>query len=70
MPAPIRPEIAEPMKGIARTIAGCLPPTHGFCLLIFDFGQGGHTSYMSNAKREDMLRLLREFIVMLERDTV
>jgi diaminopimelate decarboxylase len=33
----------------------------GFALLLFDFGGGGHLTYVSNANREDMLRAIAEF---------
>jgi hypothetical protein len=35
---------------------------YGFALLIFDFGIGGDLFYTSNAQREDMVRLMQEFI--------
>ena len=34
----------------------------GFLLLVFDFGEGGTTSYISNAQRDDAMALLREFL--------
>lgn len=36
-------------------------PGAGFCLMLFDFGGGGNLSYMCNAKREDMIKVLAEF---------
>ena len=33
----------------------------GFCLLLFDFGEGGNCTYVSNADRADMRAALREF---------
>jgi hypothetical protein len=35
---------------------------YGFALMIFDFGKGGDLFYTSNAQREDMVRLMQEFI--------
>lgn len=35
---------------------------YGFALLLFDFGEGGDLFYTSNAQREDMVRLMQEFI--------
>lgn len=34
----------------------------GFGLFLFDFGPGGAMFWMSNADRQDMSRLLREFL--------
>lgn len=36
-------------------------PGTGFCLMLFDFGEGGALSYMSNGNREDMIKVLAEF---------
>lgn len=33
----------------------------GFCLLMFDFGEGGHMTYMSSGDRADMIDALGEF---------
>ena len=35
---------------------------YGFALLLFDFGEGGDLFYTSNAEREDIVRLMQEFI--------
>jgi hypothetical protein len=35
----------------------------GFAVLAFEFGSGGNIGYASNAKREDMLEALEEFII-------
>lgn len=34
----------------------------GFALLVFDFGGKGNLAWISNAKREDMLKALQEFM--------
>lgn len=41
----------------------------GFALLVFDFGAGGFLTWMSNANREDMIRVLREFTEKLQSHT-
>jgi hypothetical protein len=39
----------------------------GFCLLVFDFGEGpGRANYISNAKREDIVVLLKEQLTRWE----
>lgn len=37
-------------------------PPLGFMFMVFDFGEGGFLSYISNAKREDVIKTLEEFI--------
>lgn len=32
----------------------------GFCLMMFTFGEGGWSTYLSNADPEDMIKALRE----------
>lgn len=59
---PIRPEVAGAMKLIGNSIRDALPKSHGFALFVFDFGDAGHTSYISTGQREDVVKLLREFI--------
>lgn len=44
-------------------------PPMGFALWIFDFGDGGFLSYVSNARREDMIKMLREHLKRLEENT-
>lgn len=44
-------------------------PPMGFALWIFDFGDTGFLSYISNARREDMIKLLREHLKRLEETT-
>ncbi|WP_322092844.1 hypothetical protein [Paraburkholderia bannensis] len=65
----VRPEITadlrNSMNGIGD-ILGAVFEGHGFALLVFDFGPGGTMNYISNAKREDMLIALREFIASHE----
>jgi hypothetical protein len=57
------PQIESDLKKIGKTIADVLPDGWGFTLFIFSFGEDGNTFYLSNAKREDMLKALVEFIM-------
>lgn len=41
-------------------------PPLGFMLMVFDFGEGGFLSYVSNAQRADMVKVLREQADRLE----
>ena len=54
--------IEQNLKDIGRGIADTLPEGWGFTLLIFSFGEGGSTFYLSNAKRGDMMQALKEFL--------
>lgn len=56
------PEHRAAGRRLADVISEALHAGTGFALLIFDFGEGGNLSYISNAQREDMLRAMREFI--------
>lgn len=38
----------------------------GFALVLFDFGERGHMSYISNGHREGMVSLLKEWLAKLE----
>lgn len=54
-------------RDIGRLIQGAMPGTGvGFALLMFDFGGGGHLTYVSNAQREDMIKALYECIANLQ----
>ncbi len=58
----MQPEVKASGEHLAEVISDMIPPSHGFALLIFDMGEGGHISYISNARREDMLEAMAEFI--------
>jgi len=55
-------ELEDDCRAIGRTIQGGLPETVGFVLFLFDFGEGGHMTWISNANRDDMMLALREFM--------
>lgn len=44
-------------------------PPMGFAVLVFDFGPGGFCAHGSNARREDLVKLLREHADRLEAGT-
>lgn len=56
------PDLEAHAKRIARSITDALPEGVGFALLIFDFGEHGHLTWLSNADRQDMIRALHEFM--------
>lgn len=57
---PIQAKHLEMMRAMAGLLDKAFPD-HGFCLMVFDFGEGGTMNYISNAKRADMLKALDEF---------
>lgn len=61
------PELARLMQELGSKLHTFMPPNVGFTLLIFEFGQGGgDLFYISDAKRDDMIRTMRECIVKME----
>jgi hypothetical protein len=70
---PIQEEYQASMRVLAKVLDDYLNPDGekktGFALLVFPFGQpnGKHrANYISNARREDMLDSMREFIARNE----
>lgn len=64
-------QVEETCRQMGRVIGKAIDAEYGrhqvgFCLLLFDFGEHGHLTYLSNAERETMVRALREFITMLQ----
>ena len=59
-------ELHEKMRELAtnigRVIGGEMPKGWGFALFIFEFGEGKDMHYISNARRDDMVTTLMEFI--------
>lgn len=47
-------------RAIGRLIGGGLPAGVGFGLLLFDFGEGGNLTWISNGSREEMIKALRD----------
>ena len=53
-------------RAIGTLIGGSLPPGVGFALMLFDFGDGGNLTYLSNANRGQLVTQLRECADVLE----
>ena len=60
------PEVKASGESLAKIIDAALPPGHGFALLIFEFGEKGQLSYISNAQRDDMIATMKDFIAIHE----
>jgi hypothetical protein len=56
------PEVEAKLKKWGRIIAKDLPQPYGFTLFFFTFGEGGNMFYLSNARRQEMIQTMREFI--------
>lgn len=50
------------LREMGNRLRAACPTELGFSLLIFTFGPDGSMFYTSNAKREDMIRAMQEFI--------
>lgn len=59
---PIDPKAHKIMNDLAKLIGTVTPAGMGFALLMFEFGPDGRMNYISNARRADMLRALKEFV--------
>jgi hypothetical protein len=59
VPKPLA-EIEQSARELGKVIGGVLPDGVGFLLVLYDYGTGGHMSYMSNGRREDCIKLLAE----------
>jgi hypothetical protein len=63
---PIPSDLKEVMNDIAETLALVIGEHADnpscFLLMIFDIGENGTMSYISNAHRDDVLKLMEEFI--------
>lgn len=64
---------ADVLQGIAKGIDGTLnmgktgeDRTTGFCLLVFGMGRAGVSNYVTNAKREDVIKALGDTVERLK----
>jgi len=58
---------AQWMRNMANRITKRLPGGWGFVLVVFPFGEMGIGNYISNARRKEMIKGLRELADRLER---
>ena len=59
---PVPDKVKNTLRKLGKIIGKSLPEGWGFTLLIFEFGEGGTLTYLSNADREDVLATMQEFI--------
>lgn len=56
-------------REVARLIRDRLRPGVGFALFLYDFGPKGALAYVANGDREDIAKVLREFLEQWEKGT-
>jgi hypothetical protein len=63
-----RAAIERLCSDLGQELGNACPPGQGFLLLLFDFGTGLDESmaYVSNAQRQDIVKMLRELARKLE----
>ena len=63
------PEIETTLKEIGAILGeACKPTNYGFALFLYEFGQGGGMFYIANGARDDVLKMLTEFMDREKRD--
>lgn len=65
---PIPEKIRKTANEIAVKLHSALPPGIGFALLLFDLGEGGNMSYISDAERVSMIAAMKELIQNMEKE--
>jgi hypothetical protein len=58
------------LRDFGRALKETVPPGMGFTLFIFDYGTDadpGNMFYLSSARREDMIKSMKEFIAKMEK---
>nr|WP_321357201.1 hypothetical protein [uncultured Draconibacterium sp.] len=51
---------AKAMQQMGERVKALLPSDFGYAILVFPFNNPGVSNYISNARREDMVKMLRE----------
>lgn len=63
---PVEPQHVAAMNAVAKVLSEAFKP-YGFALLVFPMDDDkGRMNYISNARREDMLVAMKEFIAANE----
>jgi hypothetical protein len=56
------PEVESKLRELSEHIGARLPEGWGFTLLLFSYGPDGNLFYMSSAEREDVVKVMKEWI--------
>jgi len=66
--------IQAKMQGIGSAVDRMFnetgPRTMGFCLMVFPLDHSGKVAYISNTKKEDVIRLLEEQLIVFNARTI
>lgn len=62
----VRLVLEKQTREIANVVKERLPAGVGFALFLFDYGAEGNTAYVSTAKRDDMIRLIEEWLARVK----
>lgn len=54
--------VKQQLQGIANALEEILPKGFGFTLLTYAHNESGEMMYVSNSKREDVVKAMEEFI--------
>lgn len=57
-------ERIQPILKVTYEVTGIGP--FGFCVVVFELGKSGVSTYVSNAEREGMVKALEEMLVQLK----
>jgi hypothetical protein len=60
-------DLATPLKESMKDVAKHFPSRTGIIVFAFDFGEGGGMAYISNARRDDCINALEEWIAYARR---
>lgn len=53
-------------RDIGHLLMRRMPPNAGFLLVLYDFGEGGWSTYISSGQRADCIKLMRELLARME----
>ena len=59
-------EAEAKLGAIGRLMKDTLPEGYGFAYFLFTYGAGGSFFYTASCERDDMVKMLEEFIVKLK----
>jgi len=57
----------EQARVLAKVLNDSLPPTIGFTLFLYEYGDKGWLTYISSGKREDMINAVEEWLDLQRR---
>ncbi len=53
----------DKMQDIGKSVLRHLPEGYGFFVLVYPPGTGGEANYVSNSSREDVINVMKEFLI-------